>query len=129
MNELVSNQIYIASVFIVAGIIIGLLFDFCRALRKTFKTKDFVTYIEDTLFWIVSGFFLLFVVSKYTNGIIRLYMFASLLIGLILYFWLISGLFIKISLCIFKCLKRGIAFLFWPLKKFKNYKKRLAKEK
>ena len=37
------------------GVIIGILFDFFRILRKSFKTPDFVTYIEDVIFWILTG--------------------------------------------------------------------------
>ena len=40
--------------FILIGLIIGFLFDFFRILRRTYKTPDFITIIEDIVFWLVS---------------------------------------------------------------------------
>lgn len=42
------GQIFI--VFLIIGLCIGIFFDFFRALRKTFKTPDFATFIEDIIF-------------------------------------------------------------------------------
>ena len=50
---MVTNQAYLFLIFIINGIIIGVLFDFFRILRKTIKTKDAITYIQDILFWIL----------------------------------------------------------------------------
>ena len=57
---MVTNQAYLFLIFTINGIIIGLLFDFFRISRKVFNTKDVVTYIEDVLFWILSGAIVLY---------------------------------------------------------------------
>lgn len=44
------SQAQIFLLFFIIGIIIGLLFDFFRVLRKTFKTPDFFTTIQDIIF-------------------------------------------------------------------------------
>ena len=49
------NQTYLFIIFTIVGIIIGILFDIFRILRKSFKTKDIVTHIEDIFFWILTG--------------------------------------------------------------------------
>ena len=49
------NQAYLFLTFTVNGVIIGLIFDFFRILRKSFKTKNLIIYFEDILFWILSG--------------------------------------------------------------------------
>ena len=36
---MVTNQVFLSFIFIVNGIVIGLLFDFFRILRKTFKMR------------------------------------------------------------------------------------------
>ncbi len=46
---------------------IGLLFDCFRVLRKSFKTSDFVTYIEDIFFWIIAGMITLYFIFIYNN--------------------------------------------------------------
>lgn len=48
------NQAYLFLIFILNGLLIGILFDFFRILRKSFKTPDFITYIQDICFWILA---------------------------------------------------------------------------
>lgn len=54
---MISNQANIFLIFTINGVIIGLLFDFFRILRRSFNTKDIITYIEDILFWILTRFY------------------------------------------------------------------------
>lgn len=44
------SQGQIFTVFLIIGLCLGIFFDIFRALRKTFLTPDFVTYIEDIIF-------------------------------------------------------------------------------
>ncbi len=114
------NQLYILFVFIISGSIIGILFDLFRILRKSFKTPDIITYIEDTLFWIITGLFLLYIIFKYSFGEIRIYMFISLIIGLVVYFLTISKYFIDLNVKIINIFKISISkilyILFFPIK-------------
>lgn len=114
------NQLYILFVFIISGSIIGILFDLFRILRKSFKTPDIITYIEDTLFWIITGLFLLYIIFKYSFGEIRIYMFISLIIGLVVYFLTISKYFINLNVKIINIFKISISkilyILFYPIK-------------
>lgn len=52
MYTFTQGQIFI--VFLILGLCLGILFDLFRALRKTFKTPDLVTYIEDIVFMATS---------------------------------------------------------------------------
>lgn len=117
---MINNQAQLFLVFIINGIIIGIFFDFFRILRKSFKTSDFSTYIEDLLFWILTGFSILFTLFKYNNGEIRLYMFLAIAIGILLYMIIFSSYIIKINVSIIlilkKLLKKIIYFIFIPIK-------------
>lgn len=62
-----ANQAYIFIVFIINGILIGILFDCFRILRKSFKTSDLITYIEDILFWVIAGIVTLYFIFYYNN--------------------------------------------------------------
>lgn len=42
------GQIFI--IFLIIGLCVGTLFDFFRAIRKTFNTPDLATLIEDIVF-------------------------------------------------------------------------------
>ncbi|MBO5349889.1 MAG: spore cortex biosynthesis protein YabQ [Clostridia bacterium] len=117
MNELIYDQVNILGIFILTGMCIGLLFDFFRIQRKVFKTYDFITYIQDILFWIFSGILLIIVTMKYTNGEIRIYMISGMILGIIIYLRLISKYVIKLNTIILKAIIKFIKFLLFPLKK------------
>ena len=87
-------------IFTVIGIIIGILFDIFRISRKIFKTSDILTYIEDILFWLISGLIILFSIFLFNNGELRLYIFIGISIGILIYMLSISRYFIKINILI-----------------------------
>ena len=103
---MVTNQAYLFLIFVLNGIIISLVFDFFRILRISFKTKDFVTYIQDFLFWVITGVILLYSIFIFNNGEIRLFMFLGLFIGIIIYMLLLSKYIIKVSVTILNFIKK-----------------------
>ena len=107
--------------FILTGIVIGVLFDIFRIIRRSFKTPDFLTYIEDILFWLLTGIILLFTIFTFNNGEIRLYIFVSLLFGLTIYLLTLSKLFIKINVKIIGIIKKIVCY---PIKLIYNFIKR-----
>ncbi len=115
MNVNVYEQIFNLFIFICTGMVIGIVFDIFRIIRKSFKTPDFVTYIEDILFWILTGFILLFSIFAFNNGELRLYIFLALILGLVIYLLTISKYFIKISVKFLTFIK-NITYV--PIKKY-----------
>ena len=109
---MITNQTNLFLIFTINGIIIGLLFDFFRILRKSFKTKDFVTYIEDILFWILAGFTILYSIFTFNNGEIRLFLFLGIILGIILYMLFLSNYVIKINVSIINCIKNIVIKIF-----------------
>lgn len=101
---MVSNQAYLFLVFIVNGVLIGLLFDFFRIARKVIPTNDFVTYIEDVLFWILAGSTVLYSIFIFNNGELRLFMFLGIILGAFTYMVFISSYIIKINVKIINIL-------------------------
>ena len=114
------NQLYLLFVFLISGVLIGVLFDIFRILRKSFKTPDIITYMEDVLFWILTGIFLIYIVLQYSDGKIRIYMIVSLILGFILYIVAISKYFIKVNVKIINIIKMIISkiifILLFPIK-------------
>ena len=92
---MITNQAYLFLIFIVNGLIIGFLFDLFRILRLSFKTKDFVTYLEDITFWILTGFIVLYSIFVFNNGEIRFYIFLGIALGVLLYMTIFSSSIIK----------------------------------
>lgn len=111
------NQAYLFFIFIINGIVIGLLFDFFRISRKVFKTNDVMTYIEDVLFWILTGAIVLYSIFIFNNGEIRLFMFLGIVLGAFLYMILISSYVIKINVKIINFLMIPFKFIYKVLHK------------
>lgn len=109
---MVINQAYLFLIFIINGIVIGLLFDLFRILRRSFKTSDLITYIQDILFWILTGFILLYSIFTFSNGEVRFYMFLGVFLGCLIYMLMISKYFININVRIIKILKNIICKIF-----------------
>ena len=124
MSELLSNQLYVFLIYCLCGVIIGIFFDVFRILRKSFKTPDIITYMEDVLFWFLTGIFLIFVIFKFNNGELRSYIFVGLGLGITIYLLIFSKLFINVNTTIIKFLKmiirKIILILLYPLKILKN---------
>lgn len=124
-----NNQAYLFMIFIINGVLIGFLFDVFRILRKTFKTKDIITYIEDISFWILTGLLTLYFIFYYNNGEIRFYIFLGIILGILIYILTISKYIIKFSVTIINFIKdiinRIIKFVFYPLKVIINFLRKL----
>lgn len=112
------NQLYIFLCFFLTGIVIGILFDIFRILRRSFKTWDIVTYIQDFVFWILTGVILLYSIFTFNNGELRAFVFVGILLGVTVYILLVSKYFIKIAVKIILIIKK---ILFYPINFIKKY--------
>ena len=128
------NQAYAFIVFILNGFLIGLLFDIFRIFRKSFKTPDFITCLEDFIFWIITGLLLLYSIFKFNNGELRIYIFLGVILGAAIYMLIFSKFFINISVYIINLVKKifiiliiiPIKFIIWkPLRKILKWFKHL----
>lgn len=106
MNYFLNEQLGLFLIYIGGGILISLLFDVFRASRKSIKTADLVTYIEDIIFLIIVASFLIYLIFILSTGEIRAFIFIGLLFGSLLYYFTLSKFFMKICVCIFTFLKK-----------------------
>ena len=113
---MVENQAYLFLVFTLTGFIIGALFDVFRILRKSFKTSDFITYLEDILFWVLTGFLIIYNIWYFNDGEIRLFMFLGLIMGILIYLLLLSKFFIILMTFIIDIIKKILKILQVPFK-------------
>ena len=139
---MVENQAYLFLIFSLTGVIIGILFDIFRVLRKNFKTANIITYIEDVAFWILTGTLILYNIWYFNDGEIRFFMFLGIIMGILIYILTLSNLFIEINSKILTILKKiigTILVIFRPIlsifnklsiiinKLFKNFVKEITK--
>ena len=120
MIYLAINQAYLFLLFTLNGIIIGLLFDIFRILRKTIKTNNFVTYIEDILFWTLTGMSIIFFMYNFSDGNLRIYMILGLIIGTLIYIVTFSKIITKISIMCINIIKQIISLMVIPIKYLLN---------
>ena len=117
---MILNQANLFLIFTINGILIGLLFDIFRILRKSFKTSDIITYTEDLIFWILTGLLLLYSIFTFSNGEVGFYMFLAVFCGCLIYMLLFSKYFININVKIItiikKIIKTIISIIILPLK-------------
>ena len=122
----VQSQLFF--IFTINGLLIGLLFDFFRILRKSIKTADFITYIEDALFWILTGTIILYSIFIYNDGKIRLFMFLAIILGILIYLLFSSKFILKISLSIINFIKKFFTTIWYIIKIPINYLVKLIKK-
>ena len=129
---MVVNQASLFLIFALNGVIIGLLFDIFRILRKSFKTSDIITTIEDIIFWILTGFVILYSIFVFNNGEIRFFMFIGIFLGVMLYMLLLSRYIIKVSVTIISVVKKVLGFIFkiliFPIQSMYKITKNLLKK-
>lgn len=119
MYSFSQEQVFIFFFFI--GMVIGMLLDFFRAIRKCFKTSDSITLIEDTLFLIVSGSIIVFGILNLNNGEIRFFIFLAIFFGLLIYFLTISNLCVIILYVFVNLCKKILKIPFLCFKKLQKY--------
>ena len=124
MDNTIPMQLYTFFIFTFSGVAIGIFFDIFRILRKSFNTSNCVTYIEDFFFWLITGFFFLYILFKFNNGQIRIYILVGLILGIILYILTISKYFINISVSIIKVLKKVLTY---PIMLVYRYTRKISK--
>lgn len=113
----ISTDALIFLIFISVGIVIGLLFDIFRISRKSFRTTDVITYIEDIIFWVLTGILIAYTIFKFNDGEIRGFIFFGIILGSIAYILLFSRIFVDISVKIVTIVKKIVLkVLIYPLK-------------
>ena len=94
---MITNQGILFLIYVVVGVFIGFIFDLFRALRKSIKTSNIITYIQDVIFWIIVGFIVISTVLKFNYGELRLYIFIGIISGAIVYFFAFSKKVVKFT--------------------------------
>lgn len=118
------TQVLLFLLTIGLGIVSGFLYDVFRIIRKVFKHPNFLTYIEDILYWILVTFLIFYIMLDKNYGEIRGFTIGGVLVGTIIYFLTISKFFINACMSIIhiieKILYTTFKILFAPIKLILN---------
>ncbi len=126
MHYFSQEQIFIF--FFIIGIIIGFIFDFFRVIRKSFKTTDFITLIEDIIFLFISSILIIGGIIKINGGEVRFYLFLGIFLGGLIYSLTISNLYVIIFYEFVKICKKIFKIPFLCIIKFLKTTKSIIKK-
>jgi len=120
MGFSVSHELFVLLYSSLAGVLISLIFDIFRIIRKKVSTGMFLSAAQDILFWIVATMIMFFVIYFVNKGLLRLYQFMGAFLGGLLYFLLFSK-WLSLLLCRFidvfcKIFEFFLKILLTPLK-------------
>ena len=126
MYQFSQEQIFIF--FFIIGIIIGFIFDIFRVIRKSFKTTDFITLIEDIIFLLISSILIIGGIIKINGGEVRFYLFLGIFLGGLIYSLTISNLYVIIFYAFVKICKKIFKIPFLCIIKFLQITKSIIKK-
>ena len=100
------NQLYLFLIYVATGIIITIIFDIFRSIRKSMRTGNKITTIEDVIFWIIISIIIIFEILYFNYGELRLYILLGLITGSAIYLITASKYVIKVNTKIFTEIKK-----------------------
>lgn len=87
------------------AIALSFLFDCYRFMRKTFRLRVWTTAVADLCFWLLAALIVFFVLLCSNGGEMRLYVFISLALGVLVYYRLLSSRAMQCILVGFKAIR------------------------
>lgn len=117
MSAYIGFQLHFFLVSIWSGVILFFLYDQLRILRRILSHTVFWIAIEDVVFWIFSAIFIFQMMYQQNEGFIRWFSIFGMMIGMGLYYILLSKKLIGFATNIAKKL---ISFLIWPIHQWRS---------
>jgi len=90
MDYSISHEVFILFCSVLSGIIISIIYDLFRLIRKNSESGFILICIQDILFWFIATFIMFYTVFDTNNGKLRWYHFLGGICGAILYFSCLS---------------------------------------
>lgn len=101
----VSNQTLIFLQSCLLGIVLGIIYDVFRVIRRAIKVNTIITFIQDFIFFILAAIITFTFFLQQTDGEMRMFVVIGELLGWVVYYLTIGKLVIKISESIIKVIK------------------------
>ncbi len=92
---MILNQTYVFLWSVLVGVILAIIFDFFRILRRKGKTKNYIVYIQDIIYWILVTIIIVASAFITNDGELRGYMFIGYLLGAVIYIVTLSRYVLK----------------------------------
>lgn len=133
MNDAITVELQFFLISILWGVIILLVYDILRIIRRLIPHNGIILALEDILFWVLASLFIFAMIYKVNNGTIRGFSVMGMGIGMTLYHFIFSELLVKwvtkalhLLLRPVRCLINRIKrILLFVMSKMKNYISRI----
>lgn len=102
----VSEQVALFALMVTMGIVLGVIFDFYRALRGIAEPGKLLTIMGDIIFWLIATALVFSVLMWRTWGEMRAYVLIGLILGFLIHWFYFSPIVIKLF-------RSFILFLVW----------------
>ncbi len=107
-------------IFCIVGIILGLILDIFRSIRKLKKSTNLVVAIQDVIYFVIIFIIMTLAIYFFLDDDIRVYIIMSILSGLFIYYKFFSKFVMVIYSFILKKIGSFLRFVFLPFKFIKN---------
>lgn len=111
---MVAEQVYIFLCSVLIGAIMGVVFDFFRALRRNGNTNNIIVYLQDIIFWFIVAVIIITSSFILNNGDLRGYMLIGYVLGALLYMLILSNYIKGTFIIIMDFFDKGLKFLLNP---------------
>ncbi|MCL2421678.1 MAG: spore cortex biosynthesis protein YabQ, partial [Defluviitaleaceae bacterium] len=101
-----SGQAWLFLTTVAAGFVIGFVYDLFRILRKTVKHGTLWVQLEDILYWLAVSLLMFYFMLHRNYGEIRFFSIAGAALGMIIYFYSVSFVVIKVSVAVIEFSKK-----------------------
>ncbi len=110
-----SQQLKLFMISCLFGIPIGIFFDIFRVIRIIFPHGKLLAALEDIVFFVVYGIFIMCFTSAAARSEFRMYFCIGNLLGFLIYFFTVGNTVVKFLKIIAGLIKKGLGFIFKPL--------------
>ncbi len=118
MNQAITVELQFFLISILWGAILLLVYDGLRILRRVIKHDRFFIAVEDLIFWVLASLFIFAMMYKENNGIIRGFSVMGMAIGMVIYHYIISDIFVTMITKLIHMLLRPFSIAYNSVKKF-----------
>ena len=119
MTNSVTSELVVCLLCLMSGMLSGVIYDVFRVSRKVKKSKVYVIFIQDIVFWILTSFLTFYVIFYSNDGILRWYEMFLIAIGFLLYelslSHLVSYIIEKLAETILRMLRIILKLLLAPI--------------
>ncbi len=122
MNDAILVELRFFGISVFWGMLLLVIYDLLRILRRIMKHNNFLITIEDIIYWITSSILIFRMMYQQNNGIIRGFSIMAMLLGMLLYHEVLSeGLVTIVSGILNKTIQgisKLISFILRPFRFF-----------